>query len=971
LDLFALDAELVALEAALTPLQGHARLTHLPALAWQLRQRDGLRAQALADECLDLAASSALPEPERQRIQARMALLRGEIAWLNGDLDQALALCHQGQGLCYKIGDAHGQADAHMLEAQLTADRGQPLQAEAHWSACAHAAMLARDPVRIGIAQVFKARSELLRNIRRAETPQRFSILDPANEVHPCVAAAHNEYLGLSAALRGDFAESASYYLRAETAASTTGQQRLRIEATSLLGRSYARLNDHEASLDWMQRGLALARRQPWPWSLGLCLMHFGETLRTFGRLQSASELLHEAMQTLTPLASSRPYSWTLMFLARLERDMGGCEASLAHFRELGNRAQAFGHNEVLIDATLGEAETLSLLNRPKDGLRLALDVLEQARSHTNVLRQIDALKVLADMHARHRLPVPPETKEANAVLHYLNQAVALMAGVNGYTPPPELLEQIAGEYAKASDFARAYEFSQRAGVARAKVHGQEATDRAIAMQVHHQTERAQVEMAYHRQLAGAENRRALALQQTSDTLERLGQIGQEITAQLQTEAVFEALAKHAQALLSADAFAISLLHPDGLHLASAFVLERGERLPMELIPLSDPFAGSARCVRERRELVVHLQPDVHDPALVPGTLLTLSRLYAPLRVGEQLLGVMSVQSARAHAYGEREQTIFRTLCAYGAIALDNARAYEQLKQARAKLLAQDKLATLGSRVAGVAQELNSPLGNSLLIVGTLQHRAQELSNKLQAQRLRKAELERFAEESTQAGALLVAGLERAAKLVRSFTQLAAERPAEPRQEFDLHAVGQQLLRGLQPRVAAAGLTLSLRLPEDLMLDGYPEALTQVLNQLLDNALLHAYPDGLNPAGAPGQMCLGARLQGPGRVLVELQDDGIGMAGPQLAQLFEPFTATPASSAAVASTSIAAANSDDAATSAAAAAPPHGVGRGLGLFICHNIVTTLWGGRIAVRSQPGGGSCFMLDLPLHAPEAAP
>nr|WP_316639907.1 ATP-binding protein [uncultured Roseateles sp.] len=948
MELFALDAELGELEVALEPLQAHARLDILPTLAWHLRQRDGLRALALADEAQGWLASSAHAEHERQQIQARLDLLRGEVAWLNADLDQALADCHRGQAAFYKLGNAAGQGDAHMLEAQIMGDRGQALLAEAHWSAAAHAAMLARDPTRIGVAQIAKARSELLRDIRRAESPQRFSVLEPGSETHPGVVALHNEYLGLCAALRGDFAESTAYYTTSQETAARSGQYRICVESTSLLGRSYAKLNDHESSLSWMQRALALARLRPWPWSLGVCLMHFGETLRNFGRHQAASELLHEALQTLTPLAASRPYTWTLMFLAHLERDMGEYEASLAHYRELGTRAQSLKHNEVVMDASLGEAIALSLLQRPREALALALSVLEQARGLAHVLRQTDVLKALADMHARHALPPPPEMREATAVLHYLNQAVELMAGIGGFTPPPELLEQLAHEYAQRRDFARAYEFSQRAGVARNKIHGQEATDRAIAMQVHHQTERARVEMAYHRQLAAAQQKRAQALQQTSETLEQLGQIGQEITAQLRFDAVFEALARHAQSMLAADAFAICLVHPDGQHLSTSYVLERGQPLPVELIALNDPFANSARCVRERRELVAHLPPEQHDPSLVPGTLHTLSRLYSPLMVGEQVLGVMSVQSAKPHAYGEREQTIFRSLCAYGAIALDNARAYEQLRLARAKMLAQDKLAALGSLVAGVAQAMNSPLGNAVLVAETLQHRAAGVATKLEAKQLRRAELQGFAQESAQASELLVGALQQASRLVQSFIRLTGQGPAEPRQEFELFAVGQQLRRGLQARLDSADLRLRLTLPEGLMMTGYPQALTHVLTQLLDNVLLHAYPPAHR--AAERLVTLAAASPGPGRVLITLQDDGAGVAAEHLPRLFDPFFTV-----AVAGNGPAGYNS----------------GRGLGLFVCHTLVSTLWGGDMVAVSTPGQGTRFTLDLPQHAAGGKP
>jgi transcriptional regulator with GAF, ATPase, and Fis domain len=192
-------------------------------------------------------------------------------------------------------------------------------------------------------------------------------------------------------------------------------------------------------------------------------------------------------------------------------------------------------------------------------------------------------------------------------------------------------------------------------------------------MQVQYQTERAQTEGEHHRQLAAAEAQRAEVLQQTSATLEHLSAIGQEITAHLDAAAVFRALDRHVHGLLDATHFSIFLLEPDGETLVCSFGIEAGKPLPAIRVPLSSPSANSARCVRERREILIELDEEGVTPHLIPGTLPTLTLLFAPLRVGERVLGAMTVQSLQAHSYGERERLIFRTLCAYGAIALDNA----------------------------------------------------------------------------------------------------------------------------------------------------------------------------------------------------------------------------------------------------------------------------------------------------------
>jgi len=138
---------------------------------------------------------------------------------------------------------------------------------------------------------------------------------------------------------------------------------------------------------------------------------------------------------------------------------------------------------------------------------------------------------------------------------------------------------------------------------------------------------------------------------------------------------VFEALHRHVHDLLDATSFAVYLLDRESNTLTTAFAREAGVDLPVRSIPLDSPTSRFARCAREKKELVFHLEPHEVE-GVVPGTLATRSLLYMPLLIGERLLGVMTIQSFQPHAYGERERSIFQSLCAYGAIALDNSAAY-------------------------------------------------------------------------------------------------------------------------------------------------------------------------------------------------------------------------------------------------------------------------------------------------------
>lgn len=174
------------------------------------------------------------------------------------------------------------------------------------------------------------------------------------------------------------------------------------------------------------------------------------------------------------------------------------------------------------------------------------------------------------------------------------------------------------------------------------------------------------------------------AIERSHATLSVLGEIGREVTAKLDEAAICDALHRHVHELLPTDSFTLYRL--DGDTLASVLSIEGGRELPIERIAIADASKHAARCARDRCELSLDQADDESDPSHVAGTLITLSALFAPLLAGDRLLGVMTVQCARRHAYGDRERLVFRTLCAYGAIALDNASAYRHLADADASL---------------------------------------------------------------------------------------------------------------------------------------------------------------------------------------------------------------------------------------------------------------------------------------------
>jgi signal transduction histidine kinase len=932
--LFASDDAVAQWEMALLPLTGAARLPVLVPLAWHLRQRDSARALALADEAQALLAQS---DDDPRATLARLDLLRAEVRWLRGDLDGAQALAGAALAALEDTAREAWQADAHWLLAWIAIDRGDHARRDAELERCAQAARAAADAERAAIAEAASARWAVLRDPDRARERWGAHFATIA-EPSPALACWINDYLGMTASQASDFGTAAHHYLRTYEAALGTGQIRTAIIAATNIGEKFSNLNDHHAALEWMQRALDTARPKEWPRSTGAALLHTGDTLRRLGRLDAADELLREALDILLPYANSRLYAIALQYTGDLCLAREDYDGALAAFERLGVRADVLDQADFRMVARRGQAHALCFLDRPDDALVLAQQAIDLAQGHHNVYNLVAGLRVLALIHSLHPLPPPAGMTEPNPTLHYLHRALRVASTIEGYTVPGDLYDALAGEYARVGDYRAAYEMAGAASTAREKTHSQEATGRAIAMQVHQQTEKARAEGRHHRELAISEARRAELLQQTSATLQRLSAIGQEITAHLDADAVYDVLNRYVHALLPTYAFVI-VLH-DAAHgtLELAFGVEAGAPLPHFTIALDDPLAWTARCVRERREIDIGELP--HDGA-VDACERCASAMFVPLLVGDRVLGAVSVQARAPAAYGERELLIFRTLCAYGAIALDNAHAYRQLQEAQSQLVEQEKLAALGALMAGVAHELNTPIGNSLLIASTLEQKTAELEAAMNGPGLRRSALAAYIEDARKASELVMRGLHSAADLVASFKQVAVDRTTEQRRRFHLHQVTHEIVATMMNRIRAAGHAIAFDVPEGLELDSYPGPFGQVIAYFINNALLHAF-DGRKPGQQSGTMRIAAAPGPDGRVTIAFSDDGAGIAPEHLSRIFDPFFTTKLGRG----------------------------GSGLGLSISYNIVTGLLGGQIAVASS-GAGTTFTLELPLVAPRPEP
>lgn len=264
----------------------------------------------------------------------------------------------------------------------------------------------------------------------------------------------------------------------------------------------------------------------------------------------------------------------------------------------------------------------------------------------------------------------------------------------------------------------------------------------------------------------------------------------------------------------------------------------------------------------------------------------------------------------------------------------DLQRTLDELQMAQGRLVQNEKLASLGSLVAGVAHELNTPIGNGLMAVTTLQAHLAALRGQVERGLTRSA-FDAFVEQVAEGSDIAVRNLGRASALLRSFKRVSADQTSEQRRVFDLQTLVDEMLLTLQPTLRSPAVTLRSAVEPGLVLDSYPGALGQVLTNLVQNAAVHAFEGQPQP-----QLTVRGWRGASDTVCLEVADNGCGIAPENLRRVFDPFFTTRLGQG----------------------------GSGLGLSIVRSIVTGRLGGRIGVRSQPGQGTRFQLELPCHAPE---
>ncbi|GDY25414.1 hypothetical protein AHAT_13040 [Agarivorans sp. Toyoura001] len=311
------------------------------------------------------------------------------------------------------------------------------------------------------------------------------------------------------------------------------------------------------------------------------------------------------------------------------------------------------------------------------------------------------------------------------------------------------------------------------------------------------------------------------------------------------------------------------------------------------------------------------ISPDVHRGLWV----------ISELKNDQQSFGYLVALTEEVHA------EFIEFMAPQIADIIDHQRLLDDTKQYQEQVELSEKMAALGSLVSGVAHEINTPLGNSLLAASHLKEQIAQLAQLMANQKLTKSNFEKFIEDAGNTSEIIISSAQRAAELITSFKQVAVDQSYEEQRNINLADYIEKVLRSLQHQLKGTPVELHTDLDRNIVLFTYPGAIAQVMTNLFANALLHGFESGRRK----GAILISLKKLSNGAQLC-IKDDGKGASQETLSHIFEPFYTT--------------ARSDG--------------GCGLGMHIVYNLITQKLQWQLQIETQIEQGFSFNITIPQPA-----
>ncbi|MGB0521693.1 MAG: tetratricopeptide repeat protein [Flammeovirgaceae bacterium] len=439
----------------------------------------------------------------------------------------------------------------------------------------------------------------------------------------------------------------------------------------------------------------------------------------------------------------------------------------------------------------------------------------------------------------------------------------------------------------------------------------------------------------------------------------QLSELGKHITSLLTVKDIAKADYSRLSELLPADVVGIGIYQEEYQALVFDDVIELGRRLQRMEVPIKDPSKLSTWCYNHKKEILINdIDQEYQNyieqrPQMIGASQETSSIIYVPLIGSKTNLGVLTIQSFKANAYSQYHLDIAKNFALYTAIALENAQAFQELRDAVDKLInAQEellqarKMASIGELTKGIAHELNNPINFVLNGTELLHSRVQELQELAKAYTKLETgipsdqlfEIKRFKEliefdfMQNDLDTLLEdikEGARRSASIVKGLQIFSMPDTGELKYT-DIHS-------GLDDALSLLGN--QIRYKDIQVIKDYEDTGNVYLNPVeVNQVFVNLLTNAIQSVNGEGKIAIQTRLLGE-QVKISVKDNGCGIPEELQEKIFDPFFTT-----------------RDA-----------GEGTGLGLSIVYSIIKKHHG-KVEVYSQVGEGSEFVIWLPKDQPE---
>ncbi|MDX2305896.1 MAG: ATP-binding protein [Microscillaceae bacterium] len=422
-------------------------------------------------------------------------------------------------------------------------------------------------------------------------------------------------------------------------------------------------------------------------------------------------------------------------------------------------------------------------------------------------------------------------------------------------------------------------------------------------------------------------------LQKSHETITILSRIGQSITSTLNFKDIFDTFYGYVTQLMPADGFRVSEYHPEYGELEYKFNTENQKKKPLIKVRMQETSNPAVWCVKNARSIMINRKSDLLQYGLDEYSINPMfnSMIYFPLLNEDHTIGAVGVYSKLENAYNQHHMDMIKTLASYTSIALKNAKTYEILNAAQEQLVESEKMAALGGLVAGVAHEINTPVGICVTAASRLDTKTKEFKELFITNQMKRKHLVDYLETNEQGNKIILSNLTRAADLVQGFKRVAVEQSSETKRLFNLKTYLEETILALNPEFKNKPYEIILEAQDDIEINSYAGAFSQIITNLVMNSLIHGFK---NRDSGQIRITVHTRYN---NVYMTYTDNGNGMTEEVKNKIFEPFFTT---------------NRD-------------GGGTGLGMNIVYNLVVQKLGGKINLESIQGKGVLFTFEIPAN------